>query len=369
MNIEIGICILFLILFLWKILKQSFTISPALVSIIFRVSLVTIYFYTGFHKLNTDFFNPCTSCVNKYNELFISNFTGKKILLSENVSTFFQYATIFLEMVLPFGLFWRQTRAVTAILLLSFHIYLGYTLFADFEALIVFMMAGCTLDFEKKQPNPKLFLGLKIYVLIAMCAIFVKPFLYKLFKGDIILVNFTYGNIFNIGVILFLIFYFRNNKMAQTQLPKKLLIYPIILFLLISCWALKAYFGFGNSANLTMFSNLMTESNRNNHFLIDTKKTKMTDWEEDSVLILKLHDTLKSYKLENFKLPITEFHYQSKLFSKHFPEVKLNATVVYKNDTIKILDLKNSKYAETRWWYKYINFRKIQPEGPNECLW
>lgn len=366
-NIELFVCLIFISTLIWKWRKPNFSIPPRLISNIFRVSLVTIYFYTGFHKLNSDFFNPCVSCVNQINEQFFENFTRVKTTLPAAVSVFFQYATIFVEMILPFGLFWRQTRTVTAILLLGFHAYLGFTVFSDFQAFAIFMIIGSTLDFEKK-PDARIGSALRLYILTAMVVLFLKPFLFKFFK-DSDFVNFIHGSIFNVGVIFFFVIYFRNNRAVESSLPKPYFTYPILVIFVISCWSMKAYFGFGNSANLTMFSNLMTESSRSNHLLIDTKKTKITDWEEDNVLILELHDTLKYTEKEGYKLPIIEFRYLANLYAKRYPKTAINCTFVYKNDTIFVPDLKKSEYVKTKWWYQYINFRKIQPEGPNKCLW
>ena len=77
---------------------------------------------------------------------------------------------------------------------------------------------------------------------------------------------------------------------------------------------------------------------------------------------------MKNNKLENFKLPLIEFKFKSTEWCKKY-DVKLNCMVVYKNDTIVVPDLKNSVFNEKKWWYKYLSFRKIQPEGPNECYW
>jgi hypothetical protein len=102
--------------------------------------------------------------------------------------------------------------------------------------------------------------------------------------------------------------------------------------------------------------------------IIDTKKTKLFDFEEDYVHILQLHDTLKKTELKNAMLPLTEFKFRSNMWCKKY-NVKLNCVLVYKNDTIVIPDLKNSKFYKTQWWYRYLYFRRIQPNGPNECVW
>ena len=79
-----------------KLFKKNYLFNHDLISYCFRIATVTIYFYTGFHKLNTDFFNPCVSCVNGINEFTISNlfnvdFIVKPILWSNIISPLIDY--------------------------------------------------------------------------------------------------------------------------------------------------------------------------------------------------------------------------------------------------------------------------------------
>ena len=367
-NLELFACMIFIFVLLRKIYNPAFTIPPVLVSWLFRVSLVTVYFYTGFHKLNTDFFNPCVSCVNQINEQLYANFTGNRIQLSAEFSRFFQYSTIFIEMILPFGLLWHKSRNLTTATMLFFHFYLAFSVFADFEAFALFMLIGCMIDFNQKTIDKKILMSFKVYQFLVLLVIFIKPIMHWIIR-NMSIVDFIHGIIFNIGILIFFITFIKNNQTKEDRISRKQLVFPLVFIVLISMWTLKAYVGLGNSANLTMFSNLLTEKSRSNHLLIDTQKTKIFDFEEDNVLILKTHDTLKKHKLENYKIPISEFRYVSRIYSERFPDVKLNFTILYKNDTIVIPDLKNSEYMTTKWWYQYINFRKIQAEGPNKCIW
>jgi hypothetical protein len=118
-----------------------------------------------------------------------------------------------------------------------------------------------------------------------------------------------------------------------------------------------------------MFSNLLTEKTRSNHLFIDTKKTKLFDFEEDNILILKLHDTLNRVGLKDFKIPKIEFEVLVKEWTKKYQHTPLNAVLVYKSDTIIIPDLKKSRFNQSKWWWKFVVFRKIQPEGANKCYW
>jgi hypothetical protein len=366
-NIEFFVEIGILTLLLCRFFDSKLKIRPGLIGYLFRVSVVSIYFYTGFNKLNTDFFNPCVSCVNEISDYILGNFIGNKISISDNLSLLFQYLAIIMEMIVPFGLLFYQTRKGTAILLLLFHFYLNFAVYADFSALAVFLILGSILDFESKKVHRKIIQSLKYYIGFTLLAFIIRQLLIK-YNMNPYYYGFIEGSVLNIGWIIFFYTFFKNYESKIYQYEKKYTLPISICFILISFWTLRAYVGLGNSGNLTMFSNLNTEKERSNHLLINTKYTKIVDFEEDAVLILKLHDTLKKHKLENFRIPISEFRFLSNHWSKRY-KIKLNCILVYKNDTIKIDDLKNSSFVETKWWYKYLYFRKIQPNGPNECLW
>lgn len=366
-NIEFFIAILILSIFVYKIIYPKLKIAPDLIAWIFRISVVTIYFYSGFHKLNSDYFNPCVSCVNEINKYIIGNLTSTTFKISENVSHFFQYASIVVEMLIPFGLFWKATRKGSALLLLFFHFYLNLAVYSDFGSLAVFLIVGCILDFESKTIHYKISRAIRYYVFFTLLTFGVKIILIK-YKFNPYYLGFIQGLIFNIGWIIFFYYLFTNVKDKSYSINKRHLFVLTNCFILISFWTLRTYIGLGNSGNFTMFSNLITEKTTSNHLLIDTKKTKIFNFEEDNVHILKLHDTLKKEQFEHSKIPISEFQFLSNNWCRLY-KVKLNCTLVYKKDTIVIDDLRKSEFVKTQWWNRYLYFRKIQTEGPNECRW
>ncbi|KAB1154307.1 HTTM domain-containing protein [Flavobacterium luteum] len=366
-NIEFFLAILILFLFVNKVIYPKLKIAPNLVGWVFRISVMTIYFYTGFHKLNSDYFNPCVSCVNEVNEYIIGHLTATTFKISDNVSCFFQYASIVMEMLIPFGLLWNPTRKGSALLLLFFHFYLNLAVYSDFGSLAVFLIVGCILDFESKTIHYKISRAIRYYVFFTLLTFGVKIILIK-YKFNPYYLGFIQGLIFNIGWIIFFYYLFTNVKGKSYLINKRHLFILSTCFILISFWTLRTYIGLGNSGNFTMFSNLVTEKSTNNHLLIDTKKTKIFNFEEDNVLILKLHDTLKKEQFEHNKIPISEFQFLSSNWCRLY-KVKLNCTLVYKKDTIVIDDLRKSEFVKTQWWNRYLYFRKIQTEGPNTCRW
>lgn len=367
-NIEVVLEVLFLLFFGYKIVCKKATISISDLAKVFRFSLVLMYFFAGFHKLNHDFFNPCVSCVTAINDYALKNLTFNQVSLSNNGFLGLQYATIFVEMILPFGLFSSKYRKTVAAILLLFHSYLSFTVFADFSALAGFLILGCLLDSNGNSNHKKTENAFRVYAFFVLFAVFLKPFLLR-YNNQLEQLPFIIGCVFNLGWLVFFGFIWKCYKPQKSLLNKNQIPLLTIIALGISFWTLKTYVGLGNAGNLTMFSNLLTEKNRGNHLLIDTKKTKLFDFEEDNILILKLHDTLKRVELEGYKIPKIEFEVLVKEWSKKYEPTPLNAVLVYKNDTIVVPNLKNSKFNQSKWWWQFLVFRKIQPDGANKCYW
>ena len=353
-------------LFFLKYFRINLNIKPDFISYSFRIITITIYFYTGFHKLNTDFFNSCVSCVNEINENTISGILNTNFKITDDISRFFQWSTIFIECVLPFGLLHHKTRKYTALLLLFFHFYLAFSFFADFCAAALFLLIGCIIDF-KKEVSPKTIYFLKIYLIFIVIAV-VGYCLLPFTNIEKIKYRFVQGITFNIGLFLFAFHYFKKTSSKKLQFQKKYILPLASMSFLISIWTLKTYIGLGNAGNLTMFSNLVTEKSMNNHWLIDTKKTKLFDFEEDNVYIISIQNqSIKKY-YNGYILPATEFrflvNYWSRKYSKPIP-----CTLIYKGKKQHFEDIRKSPFTETKWWYKYLFFRKIQTSSPNKCRW
>lgn len=365
-NLLLFIEVVILGILAYKTTHTKWQLPKAFVSKMFQIVLFSLYFFAGFSKLNTDFFNPCVSCVNLFNERWLFNFTGNLYPTPKVLSTVLQYATLILELIVPFGIFWKRTRIITALILLSFHFYLSFITFFHFSALTTFLILGALGSdaFKTKEVSR----GLKIYIVFNLLVIGVNSYV-KYQSWDTGLAYFLVGIVYNIGLLFLLIPFFRNYSTEnKDRISIKHLSIVALTGLILMLWHFKSYIGLGNSGNLTMFSNLITETSQNNHLLIDTQKTKIFNWEEDQVEIIKLHDSLKAYELEGYKVPLIEFKYLTHLWGKH-TDIPITATVVHQSDTLVIKDLKKSQFNQPKWWYKYVPFRKVKPNEPSPCLW
>lgn len=367
-NLELFISVLIFGLLAFRFLYGKNLISTAILPWIFRISTICIYWYAGFHKLNTDFFDVKSSCVITLNDIvfYANSYFG--ILSDTTLFKLLLVATILIEMVIPFGLLFRKTRKIATVFLLIFHAYLSTRQIADFSALAVFLLAGCFFDFSSKTNIKGLFKSVRFYGLFVAFAILSDFVLYalKIAPGLVIIIH---GLIYNMGVLFLFHGIFRIPFQEQTALTKRQKLKLLLIPALVSVWSIRPYLGLGNTANFTMFSNLVTEKSRSNHLLINTNYTKLTDWEEDYVTLVKLPESWKEQQLEGFLLPKMEFAYQIKGQSWRFPNEAMPATVIYKGKTIVVPDLRKSEFANTELYYKFIFFRKIPVDGPCPCLW
>ena len=372
-NIETFIGFFILLLFLNQYCsRKTLNISSSLLSIFFRIFTVCIYFYAGFHKLNSAFLDMSVSCANDYTIDITNTFFENETISLLNF--LIPYAVIVIEMVVPFGLFWYKSRKVVSIILIVFHLYLIAFSFGNFSALAFFLILASLIDFDAVIPARIINL-LKIYMLsVLLCAC------YNIFKIDPVFLRANYTVIFAVYILTFsvgAILFFAG--FLKEYIPKRDMLrlnhFPILISLIIfvSFWGLKNYIGLGTIGNFTMFSNLVTESNRSNHFIIDTKFTKIFPFEEDNVRILRLdgQSKWKKQQILNFTeilIPTTEFSYLIHEWSENSKD-KINCTLVYRGQIFEVEDLRTSKFSVFYWWYKFIPFRVIQVNGQNICRW
>ncbi len=351
----------------WFVLFRKKLFPTPLTPTIFRLTLISIYWYAGFHKLNADYFNLQTSCAISINDLII-DFATQTLELKRNlVLKTLIVATFIVEMIVPFGLLFKNFRKSAAVILLLFHTYLSIRVFADFSSFAVFLLAGCLLDFSDKPLDKSIIRSFKIYSSLVIVAVLIETLL-TVQAVPKTTSTIVHGLIYTIGVLFLFISIFRTETIAY-RISNSQRVALLCIPLAVTIWSIRPYFGLGNTANLTMFSNLITEKSRSNHFLIATNQTKITNWEEDYVEIVQMPNELKSEKLEGYLLPKQELAVLLRYYATRFPKDKLPAVLIYRGKKIDIPDLKTSAFAEYKRYYKYVFFRRIPKEGPCPCLW
>lgn len=307
------------------------------------------------------------SCVNGINDYTFSGILNSDFKTPDNLSRLFQWSTIFIECVLPFGILHHKTRKYAVVLLLLFHSYLALSFYADFSATAIVLLLGCVINFNPKEVSPKIIRFLKVYLIFIIFYI-ISHRLLKLTTIDSLKYQFYQGIIFNTGFLFFIFHYFKNTIIQRYFFQRNYFLPLAGVFLLISIWTLRTYIGLGNQGNLTMFSNLVTEKSMNNHWLIDTKKTKIFDFEEDNVYIISMETPFSRESFSGHKLPLIQFKFLANYWSRKYNK-PIPCTFIYKGEKLHFEDIRKSPFTKSKWWYKYVLFRKIQATSPNKCRW
>lgn len=354
--------------------KKASFLTPQQLSQLFRYTTVTVYFLTGFHKLNWGFFDRDTSCANEINGYLLHYFISPEAGLPLAATRFFQASALFVELVVPFGLLFVRTRLTAAALLLLFHVWLCWMGFANFSSFALFLITGCLLDFSNRSAAVLLKKHLKVYVLIAILSA-VAAFIIcnwggKRFTGQalspwMLLFSALYSFVF----VFFAIQLLRNCRQVKTNVK---LHYKVVLpVLFVFLWGTQCYYGLANRGNLTMYSNLITEAGRSNHLLINTAHTKLFHFEEDHLLIQKVSDNLLTYTGNSYQ----QFTYPLVLFRKRaarWSEV-VNGPVyirlLYKNRVVEVTNLQKSPFTQANWYDRFLFFRETPLKGNGGCYW
>jgi hypothetical protein len=367
-NVEVLVSLFFLgLLFLRWAFKV--TPKPQMVNQIFRLALISIYFITGFHKLNSGFFTIDGSCSTYVGGAFNEFVYGKGFVFPNGVIRFFQIATIIMETIIPFGLLFKKTRIPTVIILGCFHFYLSICGFANFSSFAGFLLTGSLLNLEATALDSRLVRGMRYYMVFAVISV-LTSFVLNAIEGfdKRLAISFT-GCIFNIAWVIYLIHLIKYNR-PDTKKYVFSWWHPAVV-MAISAWGLQCYVGLSNASTLTMFSNVITEKEHCNHYLINTKYTKIWNFEEDYVHIISIPDKCTwQYRnpLKGYGLPVIEFKKKVASWSK-FNE-PLPCVLEYKGKTLFIPDLRTSKFnnADRKLWERFLFYRRLNFTS-NECMW
>ena len=284
-----------------------------------RMLILILYFWTGFHKLNTDFFNPEVSCGSmRYLNL---QQTSLSFLPSGTLPQYVViYSTVALEMLLPVLLLFVRTRLAGLAVAALLHVTFAFVEHVSFTALMLALLSlflpanfmSLHREWKKQIPAsirriPASFwrAALLVCFLIAIHLIsgnrwagltpaktntgdWTGPFVYLWIAFYVIL------------IILFLMVLRTGRPFlppAATLLKPPgylLLLYPLFFF----ANGLNPYLGLNTENSFALYSNLRTELGASNHLLI-RKPLQLSPCQTDYVTVLSASSTLR----QNVRLP------------------------------------------------------------------
>ncbi len=395
-----------------------------------QVTTLLMYFLAGFHKLNGDFFDPAVSCVGdmavSLSRMATSNLagipTGLILLAAVCAALYLFFSSIGIRPLLPTAGVGALGIAVLAILhlapfasapmilalavvvmaweliggpllavprfqllLLAFswtmHSTLSLIGFVDFGALALSLL----LTFVPRPYLDRWNTGLRVPVLgrvmhrahlyFAICILAgIASGLHR---------RLVSGMLFSLAALVLLwplltTLAARGARprwtgvpLSRGTMPRWMFVFPALLVL----HGVTSYLGLRTAGNFSMFSNLRTEGPLSNHLLLKDNPLKLWSYQEDVVRFIDIDDRRAGvgYQYQPLKgnlLPVVEFRKLILAWTKAGATIPM--TLEYRGRIQSTDDIVNDpvwRTGERDWEMALMDFRSIQPGGPNRCRW
>jgi hypothetical protein len=378
-------------LFTLMIRQRSFDINSTelfktFVSVV-RVEVVVLYLLAAFHKLNTGFFTPDSSCA-AY--LLRAQQIGSIIPLNDSVFLANAYATVIIEFSIPIFLCFRKTRNLAVVIGIIFHGVLSYSAFNafyDFSSMIfAAYILFTTYDYSKsiqalknKIKQRRIFsilendhyslknlLTVSAFVIIALTILYILNKKLDTYKSFHLYVFWTpYCALFLYCFIRYMIVDQKAlvPSYATFTLPgRAYLVLPIIVFVN----GITPYIGLKTENSYSMFSNLRTEGGVSNHFIMPAS-LQIFNYQKEVVEIVSSTDPNLQKLADNNKLILL---FELKNYVKERKPKKIDYLL---NGQRKTFDLSNAdsrkELGENPYvLYKLMKFRSFDKFEPQTCV-
>jgi hypothetical protein len=351
-----------------------------------RTSLVIVYAYATFAKLNHDFFDPAVSCaVQHYGWLTV---TFPFLPNAFWTATPAIVGTLLIEAALATGLAFARTRVPALILGWGFHLALGWNAFYDFSMVAAVFYVAFLPDavFEGWERTLERFRWLdRLCRALARTTAGSSAFLVL---AALMLVLMGSGNWLDaspralhlaanqIGKLLFVAVWLalgglagasfwvngiHTNPAVEHWSAEPILWIPIALLLVNG---LMPFVGLKTEHSFTMFSNIQTEGDRWNHYLVP-RGFRLFGFQDDLVRIHASSDP-RLAELARRDVRLVPFHLRTLV--ERDPEMRLRYE--FEGQLHTVASASNDPFlAEhaSRWLAKWMLFRPIQPLGQNVC--
>lgn len=382
----VNLTIIHTLLFLF-IRERSFRISEdqffRTFAPLVRIEVIILYFFAVFHKLNSGFFDPATSCAT---DLLVAQNAGQVIDLTENIFLANAYFTLFVELSIPVLLCFRQTRNAGVIVGLLFHCILSYSTynaFYDFSSVMfaayfLFLTPAFGLNISRRFQRLKESVSMRFQkfsfarlgfilciglVLFALLAVLNRPL--NSYRSVHLYFFWTvYSLLFAACVMMHVLTPGSSARIKESIFRWahwSLLIIPIVVFINGTL----PYLGLKTENSYAMFSNLRTEGGRTNHFIIPAS-TQIFDYQKEIVQIVSSTDSvLQRLALDNKALVLFEFKNYVNEQKPQRVEYLFNGQqrVFIKGDSESQQALGKNPYVLR----KLMKFRPFSVEGPQPC--
>ncbi len=338
----------------------------------FRISIIMLYFFTIFHKLNWDFLNPESSCANAklrdYLNLIPDSLPGVQRL----AQVLNPYLGWIVEGIIPVCLFFKNYRNFGILFVVVLHFVLAPMGFTDFSSLAM-AFAWTFVDPQKIKSETA---WKHFQWLVVGCLLMEVSFAPWRFPRGVEAYEFSEGVLFALLYSPFLLIHVgRHIDVEPLRWPRFWSYHAFLILLFV--FGFSNYLGLRTAGTFSMFSNLTTEGKTSNHILLGSNPFKIWGFQEDTVEVVFADPPVEGFyrhmPYAKQKIPVIEF---SRLLDKVKDRRSMIAPmqVIYNKKSYYTEDAGFDKefreIFEVPWWQKKLmKFRFIQPSPPQYCHW
>ena len=350
-----------------------------------RWIIAILYFFAGFHKINSDFFDLEVTCAfEMVDRLLVPFGIEAHAHFPHWLQVPFPPVVIFLELTPAVSfVFFPKWQKYGVLMLLMLHGPLSFVGFADFSSIgmgnLYVLIAPLATQY---MPSKEYFKGIILCFVAAHLVMGVEKQIDAERYENTGEEEVDYYGIYE-GAILVLAFtpiwyqYFRSSVPGPTfSIPTSWwnrLVPALFVF-----FCMNNYLGLRTAGTVSMFSNLRTEGPRSNHYLLGSNPLKFFDYQDDLVYILEADERVSEryrYQMNaGVIVPWIQFcrNVEDVVWEEH---EDLYAKIEYQGEMYETYDMSFdtnfTSHFKIPWWQSFLlEFREIyEPDQKQECTW
>ena len=318
-----------------------------------RWGLLLLYFLSGLHKLNADFFDPAVSCAPV---LYQGLRAGVPVLPDAPVMGPLAIGlTVLLELGLPVLLLVRRTRRAGVAAGILFHVLMAAAGYPRFSAIGLALL----VLFVPSLPRPgPAFRGAAVATLL-VAALLVPE------QRDALFLWATLGLC---GGLRALCLVPAADDPGEGPVSWRPALPALLGPALILCSGVTPYLGLGTDRALSMYSNLRTEGGRSNHFLIPAD-VQMASYQRDLVGLLESNAApLARLAADRMLIPWAEL--RARLTEATSSSGRVSLTYLRNGRRFEVGSAASDSLLAlpvSRFALKFLRFRPVESAGPRRC--
>ncbi len=343
-----------------------------------KAMLAIMYFYGVFHKLNTDFLNPETSCAVTLWELYPLPFGLADALWTHYIAI---YAALIVETAIIVMLFIPRLKYAGLLLGVVFHFILGingYRFFVGFSSMtfslhFLFLSADFVSRFQKGRAGIFLSKNSWNYPILVLGMLVLYGGILALDLMSFYYATLTMFIIVSICIIGAVAKYARDGVVRPDNTWRGLLAPNKVLYILSVVYFINCampYIGLKTQQNLNMFSNLYTERGQTNHIVLTTPPY-LFDYQNDIVRIIRSNEPyFRRLRDEGLLIPYVEFR---RMLSQTPDEHRKYLALMYdRNGKVELITpdkITDPGVFEplSPWLVDWFHFRYVTTKHPQQC--